>query len=232
MFIIKRSDLFQLESISQTKGTPCSKLDGKYLKQNHYQLMDDFPLKLLTIYKPYFWSQFTPPLFGLKKSENDHGGVAGQEDEYVPGSVEIRKPHTWPQGTENTIVDPTDNCQNPKQDTSPPCIWSFEGLFTFIKVFPRLKTVWSTSLFNFWIMRNIVGNPRVISTKAFTTWKYFSTPETEIFFLPVVRSRVELRWLSGRSRVSWILSVLPRLRSISVRPPLETCKGDWSVSMQ
>ena len=94
MFIIKRSDLFQLESISQTKGTPCSKLDGKYLKQNHYQLMDDFPLKLLTIYKPYFWSQFTPPLFGLKKSENDHGGVAGQEDEYVPGSVEIRKPHT------------------------------------------------------------------------------------------------------------------------------------------
>ena len=79
-------------------------------------------------------------------------------------------PQTGPDGAEDTVVDPADNSQQPEQDTSPP--WRRMSIyFRFLlsgKPFPRLSTFSLTSLFNLLIMRNIVGKPRVISTKAFT----------------------------------------------------------------
>ena len=75
---------------------------------------ETFPL-LSDIYdnQPYFCSQ-SISLFCLEKSEDNDGSVAGQEDQDMPGSVQVGKPQAGPERTEDPVVDPADNGQQPE----------------------------------------------------------------------------------------------------------------------
>jgi hypothetical protein len=41
----------------------------------------------------------------LEVGEQDDGGVGGQEDEDVPGAVQVGQPHTRPEITENSAAE-------------------------------------------------------------------------------------------------------------------------------
>ena len=64
--------------------------------------------------QPYFCSQSISSLLSLEKSEDNYGSVAGEEDQDMPGSVQVGKPHAGPERTEDTVVDPADNGQQPE----------------------------------------------------------------------------------------------------------------------
>ena len=60
-------------------------------------------------------------MFCVKESEDNYGGVAGEKDEDMPGSVEVGKPQAGPERTEDTIVYPADDGQQPEQNASASC---------------------------------------------------------------------------------------------------------------
>jgi len=54
----------------------------------------------------------------LEEGEEDDSGVGGEEDEDVPGAVEVGEAHRGPPGTEHPVVDPAGNSKAPKGHTT------------------------------------------------------------------------------------------------------------------
>ena len=81
--------------------------------------MPDLPL-LITTNQPDICSQ-SVSFSRFEKSEDNDCCVAGQEDENMPGSVEVGKPQAGPERTEDTIVYPADDGKQPEQNASASC---------------------------------------------------------------------------------------------------------------
>ena len=81
-----------------------------------------FCSKLKKKIQPYFCPSISS-FSRLKEGEDDDGGVAGQEDENMPGGVEVGKPQAGPERTEDTIVDPADHGQHPEENAA--AAWNF-----------------------------------------------------------------------------------------------------------
>ena len=58
-------------------------------------------------------------MFCVEESEDNYGGVAGEKDENMPGSMEVGKPQASPERAEDPVVDPADYGQQPEENAAP-----------------------------------------------------------------------------------------------------------------
>lgn len=64
------------------------------------------------------WGLRPVVVLDLEVGEEDDGGVGGEEDEDVPGAVQVGEAHTGPPGTKDSIVDPASDGHAPEDNTS------------------------------------------------------------------------------------------------------------------